>query len=126
MHMRPTSKATTAGLGPAHCYYVQSIFNFAYALRKHMLRKQPQHAHNDTALARVGSDDAAALVATQLQPAHSQLYSGQQLQMHAFGGYGRVMTHLHSVNNAGTSHLHLLCRSFRRNLCSQRLCCQLC
>ena len=41
---------------------VQNVVNFVNTLRGHMLRRQPQHASSDTALARVGSADAAALV----------------------------------------------------------------
>ena len=112
MHMHPTSNATTGGLGSAHCY-VHSIFNSVNPLRKQMLRKQPQYASNDTALARVDSADAATLVAT---PAAASTFTAlQQATTSAactFGGHSRVMPDLHSVNDASsprsTTHIHLL------------------
>ena len=73
MHMRPTPKVTTGSLGPAHCCIVQRVFTFVNPLR--MLRKQPQYASNDTALARVGNADAAALVAN---PAAANTFTALQ------------------------------------------------
>jgi len=54
---------------------VQNVFNFVSTLTGHMLRRQPQHASSDSALARVGSADAAALAAT---PAAASTFSKQQ------------------------------------------------
>ncbi len=72
-----------------------------------MLRKQPQYASNDTALARVGSADAAALVAN---PAAANTFTAlQQATTSAartFGGHSRVMPELHSVNDASRSQEH--------------------
>ena len=71
-----------------------------------MLRKQPQYASNDTALARVGSADAAALVAN---PAAANTFTALQQATSAartFGGHSRVMPELHSVNDASRSQEH--------------------
>jgi len=54
---------------------VQIVFDFVNTLRGQVLRRQPQHASSDTALARVGSADAAALAAT---PAAASTFSKQQ------------------------------------------------
>ena len=129
MHMHPTSNATTGGLGSAHCY-VHSIFNSVNPLRKQMLRKQPQYASNDTALARVDSADAATLVAT---PAAASTFTAlQQATTSAactFGGHSRVMPDLHSVNNASRPqehHPHSLAVAASQDFRSQGPFCQLC
>lgn len=72
-----------------------------------MLRKQLRHATNDTALARVGSADAAALVAT--PAAASPFTAPQQATISAActpGSYGRVMAEPYAVNDASWSQEH--------------------
>ena len=70
MHTRPRSKTTSLPCRPQvalalpSVVIVQNVLNSVNTLRRQMLRKQPQHASNDTALARIGSADAGALVAT--------------------------------------------------------------
>ena len=112
MHTRPTSKATSLPCRPQalalpSVVIVQNVFNSVNTLRRQMLRKQPQHASNDTALARIGSADAAAPVAT---PAAASTFTApQQATASAactLGGYSKVMPELYSANDASRSQEH--------------------
>ena len=98
MHMRPTYKATSLPCRPQvalalpSVVIVQNVFNSVKTLRRQMLRKQPQHATNYTALARVGGADAAALLAN--PAAVNAFTAAQQATTSAaftFGGDARAV-----------------------------------
>ncbi len=105
MHTRPTSKATSlsyrsqVALALPSVVIVQNAFNSVNTLRRQMLRKQPQHASNDTALTRIGSAEAAASTCTAPQQASASAAC-------TTGGYSRVMPELYSANDAGRSQEH--------------------
>ena len=80
MHTWPTSIATALPCRPqvalalSSVVLVQNVLYFVETLRRQTLRKQHQHASNGIALARFGSADAAALIAT---PAAASTFSKQ-------------------------------------------------
>ena len=87
---------------------VQNVLNFVKTLRRQTLRKQHQHASNGIALARFGSADAAALIAT---PAAASTFS-QHIQQattalaaRTLGRHSRMMPEPYS-DDASRSQKH--------------------